>query len=71
MNIYWDAEKYKQDFMFVPEYGAAVLDLLDAAPGARVVDLGCGNGALTRQLIPSAGCGCLAGTTGAGPTGLP
>lgn len=50
MNIYWDAEKYKQDFMFVPEYGAAVLDLLDAAPGARVVDLGCGNGALTRQL---------------------
>ena len=50
MNIYWDDEKYKQDFMFVPEYGAAVLDLLDAAPGARVVDLGCGNGALTRQL---------------------
>lgn len=51
MNIYWDAEKYKQDFMFVPEYGAAVLDLLDSAPGARVVDLGCGNGALTRQLV--------------------
>lgn len=50
MNIYWDAEKYKQDFMFVPEYGAALLDLLDAAPGARVVDLGCGNGALTREL---------------------
>lgn len=50
MNIHWDAEKYKQDFMFVPEYGAAVLDLLDAAPGSRVVDLGCGNGALTRQL---------------------
>ncbi len=50
MNIYWDAEKYKQDFMFVPEYGAALLDLLDAAPGAQVVDLGCGNGALTEQL---------------------
>lgn len=50
MNIYWDAEKYKQDFMFVPEYGAAVLDLLDAQPGARVIDLGCGNGALTEEL---------------------
>lgn len=50
MNIYWDAEKYKQNFGFVPDYGEAVLDLLDAAPGARVVDLGCGNGALTRQL---------------------
>lgn len=50
MNIYWDAEKYKQNFGFVPDYGEAVLDLLDAAPEARVVDLGCGNGALTRQL---------------------
>lgn len=50
MNIRWNAEKYKQDFSFVPEYGAALLDLLDAAPGARVVDLGCGSGALTRQL---------------------
>ena len=50
MNIFWDAEKYKKDFMFVPKYGAAVMDLLDAAPGARVVDLGCGTGALTEQL---------------------
>ena len=54
MNIFWDAEKYKKDFSFVPQYGEAVMDLLDAAPGSRVVDLGCGNGALTEQL---AACG--------------
>ena len=50
MNIFWDAEKYKKDFSFVPQYGEAVMDLLDAAPGSRVIDLGCGNGALTEQL---------------------
>ena len=50
MNIFWDAEKYKKDFSFVPQYGEAVMDLLDAAPGSRVVDWGCGNGALTEQL---------------------
>ena len=33
MNIFWDAEKYKKDFSFVPQYGEAVIDLLDAAPG--------------------------------------
>lgn len=50
MNITWNAEKYRDDFSFVPEYGTALLDLLDAPPGARVVDLGCGSGGLTGQL---------------------
>ena len=27
MNIFWDAEKYKKDFSFVPQYGEAVMDL--------------------------------------------
>ena len=31
MNIFWDAEKYKTDFSFVPQYGEAVMDLPDPA----------------------------------------
>lgn len=50
MNVAWDAEKYTQDFAFVPQYGSAVLDWLDAAAGGSVLDLGCGNGALTKAL---------------------
>ena len=50
MNINWDAQGYKERFSFVPQYGEGVMDLLTAAPGSRVIDLGCGNGALTRKL---------------------
>lgn len=50
MNNTWDAAEYENGFAFVHRYGADVLDLIDARPGARVVDLGCGNGALTAQI---------------------
>lgn len=50
MNIKWDAEKYTADFSFVHQYGQALIDLIDAAENSRVLDLGCGNGALTKAL---------------------
>lgn len=47
MNKEWDARAYEQGFSFVHRYGEDVLGLIDAAPGARVLDVGCGTGALT------------------------
>ena len=40
----WDATGYDAAFSFVTEYGADLLGLLDARPGERVLDLGCGTG---------------------------
>lgn len=50
MNINWDADKYTQDFAFVHQYGAGVAELIDAPAGSTVLDLGCGNGALSKTL---------------------
>lgn len=50
MNIQWNAGKYKESFGFVPAYGEDVMGLLTVAPGSAVVDLGCGNGTLTKKL---------------------
>ena len=49
-NIKWDSKKYVSNFSFVYEYGQGVIDLLDIKNGMSVVDLGCGNGQLTKQL---------------------
>ena len=50
MNIDWNAKEYSRDFSFVHHYGEDVLKLLELQPGDTVIDLGCGNGALTKQL---------------------
>lgn len=50
MNIEWDAQGYRQNFQFVHQYGEDVLSLLTLKPGMHVLDLGCGNGALTEKL---------------------
>jgi SAM-dependent methyltransferase len=72
MNIDWNAKGYQKDFAFVPKYGEAVLDLIDAAPGALAVDLGCGNGGLTGKLIERGyRCGCFRADAGACQRALP
>lgn len=50
MNIKWDADKYTADFSFVHQYGNDVMELIDADANSSVLDLGCGNGALTKAL---------------------
>src|SRR5262245_39882978 len=46
----WDAGLYDEKHSFVWEHGAALLELLAAQPGERVLDLGRGTGHLTTQL---------------------
>lgn len=50
MNIKWNANDYTDHFAFVHQYGEDVAALVDAEPGSLVVDLGCGNGALSEKL---------------------
>jgi len=46
----WDAKKYQARHSYVFEYGQAVLDLLGARSGERILDLGCGSGQLTAAI---------------------
>lgn len=53
MNITWNADQYTKDFSFVHQYGNDVAALIDCRQGSTVLDLGCGNGALTKRLKDS------------------
>ncbi len=46
----WTAEGYEKNARFVSDLGAEILAWLAPAPGERILDLGCGDGALTARL---------------------
>lgn len=55
----WNPDTYARNARFVSDLGAGVLDWLAPRPGEQVLDLGCGDGALTEKLV-AAGCRVIA-----------
>jgi trans-aconitate methyltransferase len=55
----WDPERYAKNARFVAELGQPVLELLAPRAGERVLDLGCGDGALSLKLV-ELGCRVVA-----------
>jgi trans-aconitate methyltransferase len=51
----WDAEVYVRNASFVAELGRPLLGMLNPRAGERILDLGCGDGRLTKELV-DAGC---------------
>jgi trans-aconitate methyltransferase len=55
----WDPATYARNARYVSILGAPVVELLAPKPGERVLDLGCGDGVLTKKLT-DAGCEVVA-----------
>lgn len=53
MSQQWNAGLYQQSCGFVWQLGRDVLGLLDPKPGERILDIGCGTGQLTAEVVRS------------------
>ena len=51
----WNAGRYAENASFVPDLGMEVVKLLSPQPGQRILDLGCGDGALTERIMQLGG----------------
>ena len=47
----WTSDTYRANAAYVPALGAAVFELLNPKAGERILDLGCGDGALTEKIV--------------------
>lgn len=55
----WDPDRYARNARFVSDLGAPVVELFAPRPGECILDLGCGDGALTKKLVEM-GCEVVA-----------
>ena len=55
----WDPTTYARNARFVSDLGSPVVELLAPKHGERILDLGCGDGALTKKLV-DLGCEVVA-----------